>query len=330
MEIVSLLVETAKSQLSSAAQSQYGITASAIGGAIKVGATLTIILAFLKQIFQLRPMEITQFAWLLIKLILIHQFATVWSQFDAFANAIISGMDNLGGTMLSGNMDNVSLARTFDKMLTDLGASADATLDNLSYMAHAFMSGIFIILQSIVAATASLILIFAVVMITIHLGLAPIFIGLSMFAATKDFFFKWLQSTITYALYPVVIAVVLGTIINLTKATINNINPDNIQSIAALIPFIVVLIIMITTILLIPTIVSGLSGAITAAGPLTAAAVANNIYRNLQPAGKGARAIGGVAANTGRAASSKAQEYGRKAGSAVNAVRRQIQRSRKY
>ncbi len=337
MGVVSQLLETAENQLNTAAESQFGAMSGAIGSTIQVGATLAIILAFLNQIFQLRPMEITQFAWLVIKLILIHQFATVWGQFDAFASAIIDGMNSLAGAILTGEGDGSSLAQAFDKMLSDLGTSANSTLDNLNMFAHAIMSVVFVILQALVAASAGLVLIFALVMITLHIGLAPLFIGLSMFTATKDFFFKWLQSTITYALYPVVIAGVLGTIISLTKGVINSVDPGNIQSIAALIPFIVILIIMIATILLIPTIVAGLSGAISAAGPLAAASVANGMRRDIQGARAAARAAGSIpgsaasaVVNAPKHAASKVQQYGRMTGSAVGAINRQIQRARSY
>lgn len=335
MGVVSQLLDTAKTQLNTAAESQFGAMSGAIGSTIQVGATLAIILAFLNQIFQLRPMEITQFAWLVIKLILIHQFATVWNQFDAFASAIIDGMDSLAGAILSGEGNGSSLAEAFDEMLSDLGTSANTTLDNLNMFAHAIMSVVFVVLQSLVAASAGLVLIFALVMITLHIGLAPLFIGLSMFTATKDFFFKWLQSTITYALYPVVIAGVLGTIISLTTGVIDSVDTNNIQSIAALIPFIVILIIMIATILLIPTIVAGLSGAISAAGPLASVAVARSMGRNIGGAAHGARSVGNAGRAVTSAATSKVKEYGQLTGSAVrqwsaNAVNRQIQRANKY
>jgi len=238
---------------------------------------------------------------LCIKLIMIAQFATVWSQFNSIASAIINGMDSIAGAMLAGTSNpNAGLAAAFDDMLDRLATSANTTMDQLSYMSRAVMSAVFMGLHAITAAVAGLILIFALVMITIHIGLAPIFIGLSIFRATSDFFFQWLRSTLSYVLYPIVIAAVLGAMIRLTQGMVDNLDPTNISSIATLIPFLTILIIMIFTILLIPMIVSGLSGMVSAAGPLAAAAVMAGMYRNVAGSITGGRALGSLVKPSGK------------------------------
>jgi type IV secretion system protein VirB6 len=186
------------------------------------------------------------------------------------AAAMLSGGGPGGGT---------SLAASFDAMLEKLGGSASTTLDSLHMFTRGVTSVMCIGLQALVAASAGLILIFALIMITIHVGLAPLFIGFSIFSVTKDMFYKWVQSTLTYALSPVVIAAVLGSMIRLTEGTVLDLNEDAIGTVSALIPFIVVLVIMTMTILLIPMIVSGLSGAISSAGPLTAFQMASGASR---------------------------------------------------
>lgn len=301
MTMVSLLVETAQQQLSDAGQSQFGMTAAAIGSTLQIGATLAIILVFLNALLQFRPQPVGDVVILCIKLIMIAQFATVWSQFNSIASAIINGMDSIAGAMLAGASNpNAGLAAAFDDMLDRLATSANTTMDQLSYMSRAVMSAVFMGLHAITAAVAGLILIFALVMITIHIGLAPIFIGLSIFRATSDFFFQWLRSTLSYVLYPIVIAAVLGAMIRLTQGMVDNLDPTNISSIATLIPFLTILIIMIFTILLIPMIVSGLSGMVSAAGPLAAAAVMAGMYRNVAGSIAGGRALGSLVKPSGK------------------------------
>lgn len=292
MTLVANLVETAQQQLSDAGQSQFGLTAAAIGDALQIAATLAIILVFINALLQFRPQPVGDLLILVIKLILIAQFATVWSQFNAVASAVVSGMDSIAGAMLAGGDNpNLGLAGAFDDMLETLATSANTVMDQLGVMARATMSVAFFVLHAFTAAVAGLVLIFALVMITIHIGLAPIFIGLSIFRATSDFFFQWLRSTLSYVLYPIVIAAVLGSMIRLTQGVVDNLDPTNIETIAALIPFLAILLIMICTILLIPMIVSGLSGMVSSAGPMAAAAVTAGVYRNISGSVAGGQAM---------------------------------------
>lgn len=291
MSLVASLVDTATDQLSAAGASQFGLTAGAVGGILQVAATLAIILVCVNALLQFRPLPIGDAMILIVKLLLISQFATVWSQFDVVASAVVSGMNSIAGAMLGGGD---TLAGAFDDMLDRLATSANTTLDQLGTFSRAVMSAIFFLLNALTAAVAGLILIFALVMITIHIGMAPIFIGLSIFKATSDYFFMWLKSTLSYTLYPVVIAAVLGSMIRLTQGVVDGLDPTNVSTLGALVPFFAILIIMIATILLIPMIVTGLSGTISAAGPLAAAAVVAGSYRNLAGSVAAGKAMGSM------------------------------------
>ena len=90
MPIVSELVEIGQQQLSDAAQSQFGLTAAAIGDTLQVAASLAIILVFINALLQIRPQPVGDLLILVVKLLLIFQFATVWSQFNAIASAVIN------------------------------------------------------------------------------------------------------------------------------------------------------------------------------------------------------------------------------------------------
>ncbi len=322
MSLVASLVDTATEQLSAAGESQFGLTAGAVGTILQVGATLAIIFVCINALMQFRPLPIGDALILIVKLLLIAQFATVWSQFDAVASAVISGMNSIAGAMLGGGD---SLAAAFDDMLDRLATSANTTLDQLGTFSRAMMSAIFFILNALTAAVAGLILIFALVMITVHIGMAPIFIGLSIFKSTSDYFFLWLKSTLSYTLYPVVIAAVLGSMIRLTQGVVDALDPTNVATLGALVPFFAILIIMIATILLIPMIVTGLSGTISAAGPLAAAAVAAGAYRNLAGSAAAGKAMKSMFSGRGSPPAPPGGPPG--AGAAAPAARQQAQQN---
>lgn len=307
MGIVTTVFGLAETQLAAVQASQFGTAAGAVNDTLQVACILAIILVFINGLIQFRPVPVGDAIVVVIKLILISQFATVWDQFNVVLTAIRTGMDTLAGAILANSGGNdTSLAGAFDGMLERLATSANTSLDSLSAFSRGIMSAVFLMLTGFVAALTVLVMVFALIMVTLHVAVAPLFIGLSIFSATKDYFYKWLQSTVTYLLYPVVIAAVLGAIMNLTDGIVESVDPSSLGTIAALIPLLVVLMMMSMTILLIPMIVSGLTGAISAAGPLAAAAVASSMQRNIAGA---ARAGGAVAKGAG-AVASKTKEMG--------------------
>ena len=95
-----------------------------------------------------------------------------------------------------------------------------------------------------IAALAALLLIFGQVMVTIYLGIAPIFIALRMFEATKDYFNRWLQGAVSYMLYPLVTAVMLGGLIRIVMGYMETLNSSLTESVSDFTPFIACLIIM--------------------------------------------------------------------------------------
>ena len=118
-------------------------------------------------------------------------------------------------------------------------------------------------------------------MVTIYIGIAPIFIATSMFQSTSEYFRKWLQGTIHYMLYPLVIAVLLSSMIRILNGFILTLNTSVSQSIADVIPFYACLFIMVISIIFIPLIVSSLSGMIGGASPFSAAAAALTLGKSV-------------------------------------------------
>lgn len=109
----------------------------------------------------------------LIKLTLIGLFAFNWANFNAVANAVIGGLDYVAGaTHVAGEFH--ILIEKFSQYLNAIGS-------NLNWMTSAILGGIGPILLSLLGFMTGIVLIFAKMMLTLMLGLAPIMIALSVF-----------------------------------------------------------------------------------------------------------------------------------------------------
>lgn len=337
MRIVSAVYESAQSQLEAIGAEQFDTVAGTIGTILQTAAVVAIVLTFLNMIIQMRPMELGNFISLIVKLLLIFMFATVWGQFNAVAQAVIQTMDSLAGLMVGGNGTATSLAGAFDEMMTDVGRAANTSLQKLGSwgMGVWIMGALVAGLLGLIGAAAALIMIFSITMITIHIALAPIFIACAIFEATKDYFHKWLQATVSYSLYPVVIGAVLGLIMGFVKSMIDRTAAMDIAIMADFVPFIVILLMMVASILIIPMIVSALSGNIMAISPMATIGVGRMMATNAMFAKQtGGKMMAGAAGVAG-AASAKAQEYGSMTANSVrgwnaNSVQRSMDRAKKY
>jgi hypothetical protein len=75
-------------------------------------------------------------------------------------------------------------------------------------------------------------------MLAFMIGIAPIMIALSLFDVSKDYFHRWLSSTVSYALYPLVIAGVFSTVVGMSRSLMTELgDPFGASNIGALVPF---------------------------------------------------------------------------------------------
>ncbi|MCY1741011.1 type IV secretion system protein [Ensifer sp. SL37] len=272
MGIVADFVKRAQDQLDGAAASSFGAVVSGMSTTVSAMATLAVVLIGVNMILQYRPMSAGAMLVTMIKLVIIIKIGLVWSQFHAVASSVEDGINSIAARLLGSFSENAgsanSLAAAMDGFISDFSTKANATLSNLSWMAGAIMSVVITVSLGAIAAVTALLLVFAKVMVTVYLGIAPVFIVLSMFEATKDYFNKWLQGAISYMLYPLVIATMLGGVIRIVKAYMSNLGAQSVsESVADYLPYMACLIIMILCILCIPMIVSSLSGVIQAVSP---------------------------------------------------------------
>jgi type IV secretion system protein VirB6 len=82
MGIVSFIVDSANDNLSSIAESQFGLIASSVGSTVVLMSTLGIVLLFANMALQIKPMDGADLFPVLIKIGLINAFAFDWVHFN--------------------------------------------------------------------------------------------------------------------------------------------------------------------------------------------------------------------------------------------------------
>ena len=108
----------------------------------------------------------------------------------------------------------------------------------MHWMAGALIGAIGAFLLGVIGALCGLVLIFAKIMLAFMIGIAPIMIALSLFDVSKDYFHRWLSSTVSYALYPLVIAGVFSTVVGMSRSLMTELgDPSGASNIGALVPF---------------------------------------------------------------------------------------------
>lgn len=280
MGVVSWMVGSADDFLAAAAESQFGAVAANIGTITLLMVTLSLIGLCLNMAFQVRSLDGARFFWYLIKLTLIGIFAFDWTRFNAVASAVIGGLDYIAGALVAsvgGSGAGAShFAAEFDNLIEAFATYLNAIGNNLGWMTGAILGGIGLILLSILGFMTGTVLIFAKMMLSLMLGLAPVMIALSLFEATKDYFHRWVSTTVSYAFYPVVIAAMFSTVIGMANALLAQMgDPESAANIGALIPFFVMVFLAKGLVAATPLIVRGLSGNfMVVAGPAVAAGAA--------------------------------------------------------
>ncbi len=265
MGVVSWMVGTADAFLADAAESQFGAVAGNIGAIVLLMVTLSAIGLFINMAFQYRSMDGASFFWYLMKLMLVGLFAFNWVQFNAVANAVIGGLDYVAGALISsvggGGAGATYFASEFDFLIEKFSQYLNAIGSNLNWMTGAILGGIGLVLLSLLGFMTGIVLIFAKMMLTLMLGLAPVMIALSLFEATKDFFHRWVSTTVSYAFYPVVIAAMFSTVVGMANALLAQLgDPGSATNIGSLIPFFVMVFLAKGFVAATPLIVRGLSG----------------------------------------------------------------------
>jgi len=272
MGVVSWMVETTDNFLDDAAQTTFGNVAGQIGGIVALGSTLAVIAVFINMAFQYKSMDGRTAFWFAFKLMLITMLSLNWVQFNSVASAIIDGLDHLAGGMVAslggGGAGAGYFANAFDDLIEEFGNYLNAAGDNMHWMAGAMIGAIGAFLLGVIGALCGMVLIFTKIMMAFMIGIAPIMIALSLFDITKDYFHRWLSATVSYALYPVVIAGVFSTVIGMSRSLMIELgDPSGASNIGTLVPFFMMMFLAGGMIMATPLIVRTISGNFLMAGP---------------------------------------------------------------
>lgn len=261
---VSSFVSSADNLIHSVAQSGFGAVLQAVNGIAASCAVLAVCFLVLNQFLQVQYISLSKFLGLFIKLILISVIGLKWSNFSAVAISIQSGMDTIGAKLLtmSAPTSSTTVAGAIDSVIDVLAEQANEAGSKASWFAGAMMSMLVTGLLSLLGCAGALIIIYSKVMFAVFVCIAPIFIACYIFEATKDYFYRWVQGALTYTLYPVLTAAVIGMSYTVIMTYIDSVRNTPIESISAFIPFLAVAMMMVALIMFIPIIVSGLSGMI--------------------------------------------------------------------
>jgi type IV secretion system protein VirB6 len=262
--IVTSYVSTATQMLGEANKAGFEAIVNGINTTALAIAILSFALLIINQFYQAYAISLSDMLAHLVKLILISFFALKWSNFDVIATAVQSGMDSIAKALLSIISSSVgsgtSLSGAIDTILSDLSTASNQALQSATWFGGALLTVVVVVFLTILGAVAALIIIYSKIMISLYLMLAPAFICCLIFPYTTDFFTRWLQGAISYALYPVVTSGIIAMISGITISYVHSMKGNTLSTITAFIPFLTVVSIAIIIIIFIPTIVNSLSG----------------------------------------------------------------------
>lgn len=291
MAIVTWMVQASEGFLDGIAETTFG---SLVGAAGTIGALLSalaIVLVAVNMTLQYRVMDARTSIMLIIKLGLVSIFAVDWSQFSTVADALESGIQTIAGEIIgaiggSSSASTTDLAARFDEFLDYQQRISNTAIERMNWVGGGVWGVFSAFLLGLTAALSGAVLIFAKIMLTLYVGIAPVMIIMSIFPATSDYFKSWLSGLISYMMYPLVIASVFAVIFGMTDAIIARMSdPVAATSLGQLLPFIVMVILSIIGIILVPMIVRQLSGNINLISPMSGPMTAISLLAAARMAG---------------------------------------------
>lgn len=302
MAIVTWMVESSENFLNNISETTFG---SLIGAAGAVGAlmsTLAIILVAANASLQYRSVDARTSILLIFKLTLVSIFALNWTQFNLVTNAIESGIQTIAGQIIgsiggSPSATAADFAGRFDEFLDYQQMVSNTAIERMNWVGGGVWGVVASFLLGVTAALAGAVIVFAKIMLTLYVGIAPVMIIMTIFKATSDYFENWLSGLISYMLYPLIMAAVFSVVFGMTDEIIDRMtNIAAVTSLGQLLPFIVMVFLAIIGILLVPMIVRQISGNITLASPMAAPMAAVGIMAAAKTAGVSAVATGATTA----------------------------------
>ena len=218
----------------------------------------------LNTLTQWVPIRIGSYLVWGVRFVVITAVATSWAQFQPIYEIVTNVPADIGGNFLAaagiGDADN--LYDGLDLMITELFEFSDRAADESAFYSISLASIVIWIAGALMACAAILVASLGKVGLAMAVSLAPVFIPTLMFRATGNLFESWVRFTIGFALIPLVLGGVIGTVLGIGQALATT--ADGASQLSDAAGFIIVAAAAIFLMAQVPTLVNGLSGSIVA------------------------------------------------------------------
>lgn len=333
MAIVTWMVESSDSFLDGIAETTFGSLIGAAGTLGAIMASLAVVLVAVNALMQFRSVDAGQSIALMVKLAIISILALNWSQFNLITDAVESAINAIAGQIIGSvggdpGVGALDFAGRFDEFLDYQTLISNTAIENMNWVGGGVWGVVSAFLLGITAALAGAVIVFAKIMLTVYIGIAPIMLLLLIFKVTNDYFQNWLSGLISYMLYPLVMAAIFSIVFGLTGGIIQRMgNIAAATSIGQLLPFIVMIFLTIFGVILVPMIVRQISGNISLATPMAGAAGAASVVMAAKTLGATRIAGMGLSAASGTARTAATSGAARAASAAGSAAAARLSRA---
>ena len=243
------------------AQSSFSAFAGPIAGVLQVMGVVGLALIAINALVQWVPIRVSEYLKWGLRFVVLTAVATSWAQFAPIYNIVTNSPGELGATLM-GVVNAPNLNSAFDAMITTLFDFSDALADEAALFSISMASIVVWIIGGLMAASAIIVIALGKIGLGMAIALAPIFIPTLMFRATSNLFESWVRFTLGFALIPLVMAGVVGAVVGIGQGMIGLAATATTLENAA--GFLIVGVGAIFMTLMVPTLVNGLSGTITA------------------------------------------------------------------
>ncbi len=211
---------------------------------------------------QMTPIRFGEYLKWGLRYVILTAVATSWAQFEPIYDIVTNTPGELGAKLM-GNVNAPNLNTAFDQMISTMYQFSDRLADQASIIFGVSLASITVwVIGSLMAASAIIVIALGKLGLGMAIALAPIFIPALMFKATSNLFESWVRFTLGFALIPLVMAGVVGAIVGIGQGMI--LEASGASDLEGAGGFLIVGVGAIFMTLMVPTLVNGLSGTITA------------------------------------------------------------------
>ena len=261
--------------IASYSQSVFTGFAGPVTTMIQAGGLVGLVLIAANALFQFTPIRMSSYVTWGVRYVMILSVATTLSQFEPIYDILTNVPGNIGASLLTAtSAPNLNLA--MDEMVTEVFNFSDRANEESGWLGVSLTAVVLVVLGALMACVAILVSALAKVGLAMAVSFAPVFIACLLFSATRSLFEAWTRFTIGFALIPLVLAGVMGSVIGVGRTLASGVGGVSDMSQAA--GFIIVIFAAIFMMFNIPSLVTGLAGTIVTTG--TGVAEARAAARN--------------------------------------------------